>query len=295
MVLSSCQKFEFGQASVDDTYEDSVEAFFEARRVSLTAPQGWMRIAGMMWLESGENTFGAATDNQVIFPAGFIADHAGIFILDGETVHMRVFDPVEVTVDDKPVLEAVLYGQDVNPVAMHGTLAWQIIRRGELTGIRLWNSYGPVVDTFTQFPRYAVDRRWNLKAQFVPHPTPTTVRIVNILGQEEDAPSPGLVRFEVDGTVYELVALMGGARMFIIVGDRTNRTDTYQAGRYIYIDYPEQGSELTRIDFNVMYNPPCAYNQYTTCQMPPLGNILPIAIPAGEKRPDSAFLEAFWD
>jgi uncharacterized protein (DUF1684 family) len=294
-VLVGCSRFEFGPASLSDNYYEDVEAFYEARRVSLTEPQGWMRIAGMMWLQEGVNTFGGSSENAVIFPEGFIPARAGVFVLEGDLVTMRVDEGVLVSIDGEEVREAVMFDEGVNPMAMHETLAWQVIRRGDLTGIRLWNSFGSVVDTFTQFPRYEVDPKWNLKAQFVPHQTPTTVRIVNILGQEEDAPSPGIVRFGVDGQVFELIALMGGNRMFIIVGDRTNRTETYQAGRYIYIDYPAEGEDLTRIDFNVMYNPPCAYNQYTTCQMPPPQNMLPMAIEAGEKRPEASFLELFWD
>jgi len=38
------------------------------------------------------------------------------------------------------------------------------------------------------------------------------------------------------------------------------------------------------LDFNKAYNPPCAYNPYTTCPLPAPGNRLRLEIPAGEKR-----------
>ena len=37
------------------------------------------------------------------------------------------------------------------------------------------------------------------------------------------------------------------------------------------------------LDFNEAYNPPCAFNPYTTCPIPLKENILPIKILAGEK------------
>jgi uncharacterized protein len=38
------------------------------------------------------------------------------------------------------------------------------------------------------------------------------------------------------------------------------------------------------IDFNQLYNPPCAYTPYATCPLPPDQNRLPVAIEAGEQR-----------
>jgi uncharacterized protein len=37
------------------------------------------------------------------------------------------------------------------------------------------------------------------------------------------------------------------------------------------------------LDFNEAYNPPCAYNSFTTCPLPLPGNRLQIEIPVGEK------------
>jgi uncharacterized protein (DUF1684 family) len=42
------------------------------------------------------------------------------------------------------------------------------------------------------------------------------------------------------------------------------------------------------IDFNLAFNPPCAYSRYTLCPLPPSENTLPIAIEAGLKRVASA-------
>jgi uncharacterized protein (DUF1684 family) len=41
----------------------------------------------------------------------------------------------------------------------------------------------------------------------------------------------------------------------------------------------------TILDFNKAYNPPCAFNTFTTCNLPPPENRLELDIKAGEKTP----------
>jgi uncharacterized protein len=86
------------------------------------------------------------------------------------------------------------------------------------------------------------------------------------------------------GKEYRLDALDGGKdELFIILGDLTNETETYPAGRYVYIKVPDATGH-TIIDFNKAYNPPCAFTPFATCPLPPAQNVLPIAILAGEKN-----------
>ncbi len=39
------------------------------------------------------------------------------------------------------------------------------------------------------------------------------------------------------------------------------------------------------LDFNRVANLPCAYTDLATCQLPPAGNRLPVAVEAGERIP----------
>jgi uncharacterized protein len=38
------------------------------------------------------------------------------------------------------------------------------------------------------------------------------------------------------------------------------------------------------VDFNRAYNPPCAFNVYSTCPLPPPENRLDLAVAAGELK-----------
>ncbi len=250
IILSACGKL--GQAPIPADYDQQLEAWKQARIASLTAPTGWMRLSDMLWLDEGSTPFMGDT-----------------LRLSGQRVMFG--DSLVYETDHAPMLEA-------------GDFRWTIIRRGDLIGARVWNTMNAEVDAFNGFDRYPTDTSLVRRARFKANRLGTTIPIVNILGQTDQIPSPGILHFDLNGKSYTLDALDGGERLFIILGDATNRTETYQAGRYMYIDYPEEGSSETVIDFNKAYNPPCAFSPYTTCQFPPKQNVLPVDITAGEKR-----------
>jgi len=285
LIITGCSDTELGQAPIPENYTEMVEEWKQSRIETLKQPTGWLRLAGMLWLEQGENTFGSGEEADIRFPDGTMPDVAGTFTFEDGRVMMKAADGVVITHEGEPVQELVLDDGEQTPSVEKNTLHWYVITRGEVKAIRYYNKDNPQADAFDGFPAYPIDPEWRRKARFIPNPDGNTIPIVNVLGQNIDAPSPGIIEFTIDGRKHSLAALEGAERMFIIVADETNRTETYQAGRYIYIDYPESGSDFTVIDFNKIYNPPCAYNLFTTCQLPPQQNRLDVAINAGEKRP----------
>lgn len=284
-LLLSCSEQELGQADIPDDYEQQIEQWKADRVESLTEPTGWMRLAGMFWLEEGQKSFGSGSDRDLRFPEETIPEYAGYFYLENGEVRMVAAEGVELTHEGEQIQEKIIYDGEEALEIEHNQLLWHVIERGDLIGVRLYNKENEKVDRFTGFDSYPVDPEWRREAKFVPYEEGKTISIVNILGQQDDVNSPGYVEFTIDGDVYTLDAIESTERMFIIVGDETNRTETYQAGRYMYIDYPEGGSARTIIDFNKAYNPPCSYSQFTTCQLPPTQNRLEVEITAGELRP----------
>jgi uncharacterized protein (DUF1684 family) len=99
----------------------------------------------------------------------------------------------------------------------------------------------------------------------------------------------GTFTFTVNGKNCKLAAytFVGGQdenSYFVPFTDLTSGHETYYAGRYL--DVPVQEDEDYVLDFNVAYNPYCAYNPDFACPLPPRENILGIAIPVGEKNYD---------
>jgi len=203
---------ELGPAPVESTYLEDLEAFYANRHQSLTNEVGWMRLAGMYWLENGPNSFGSSQNNKVVFPEGYIPDYVGSFIVSDTSVVMSVLADVEITVSDSVVNEVEMLAIDGDdPVrARYNTLEWLVIKRGDLVGVRLYNSYNPKVDEFSGFPRYETNTDFYVLAELITEDVPKTVKIANILGQEEDLVSPGVLRFQINGNEYSLITIVGG-------------------------------------------------------------------------------------
>ena len=94
----------------------------------------------------------------------------------------------------------------------------------------------------------------------------------------------GVARFEVGGeaATVTLFASDDMDELFLPFRDATSGRETYGAGRYLEVEPP--GSDgVVEIDFNLAYNPYCAYNPEWSCPIPPGENWLAVAIRAGER------------
>ena len=70
-------------------------------------------------------------------------------------------------------------------------------------------------------------------------------------------------------------------RFYIVFRDASSGVETYEAARFLYADLLDDGTTI--LDFNEAYNPPCAFNPYTTCPIPLPENRLPVKVLAGEQ------------
>jgi hypothetical protein len=93
----------------------------------------------------------------------------------------------------------------------------------------------------------------------------------------------GKVRFTVDRQEAVLTIFTNQNGFFLPFVDSLAGKETYPAGRYVEPDELVNGKFL--IDFNLSYNPYCAYNEYWSCPLTPFENRLKVAIAAGEKIP----------
>ncbi len=111
---------------------------------------------------------------------------------------------------------------------------------------------------------------------------------------EFDSGTDGRVRFRRVGVLH--VAPVGdldvwaltsyGGGLFVPVRDALAGRGTYGGGRYLLdtvkgADLGGSGGELV-IDFNFAYNPSCAYDPAWACPLAPPGNVVDVALYAGE-------------
>jgi uncharacterized protein (DUF1684 family) len=96
----------------------------------------------------------------------------------------------------------------------------------------------------------------------------------------------GRIRFEVDGQEAELTVYEGPNGFFLPFVDSLAGQETYPAGRYLEPE-PLPGGRFL-VDFNLAYNPYCAYNDHWSCPLTPFENRLRVPIRAGEQLFDRA-------
>jgi uncharacterized protein len=98
----------------------------------------------------------------------------------------------------------------------------------------------------------------------------------------------GLLKFQLKGESYELILYQNEQLManpmykdylFLPFTDLTNGETTYGGGRYIDFQMPKGKTAI--LDFNLAYNPYCAYVTGYSCPIPPKENHLNTEIKAG--------------
>jgi uncharacterized protein len=72
--------------------------------------------------------------------------------------------------------------------------------------------------------------------------------------------------------------------LFLPFTDPTNDSDTYGGGRYLDLKKSDIRGDELEVDFNMAYNPYCAYSAGYNCPIPPPENAINIPIQAGEKK-----------
>ena len=105
---------------------------------------------------------------------------------------------------------------------------------------------------------------------------------MNTYGDVDTYKSEGVIEFTLEGRRLTLRPFTTRPnRFYIVFRDASSGSETYEAARFLYADLLEDGT--TVLDFNEAYNPPCAFNPYTTCPIPIPENRLPVKVLAGEK------------
>lgn len=265
-------------------YKKEIERWDAERLESVKSPTGWVNLAGLFWLKNGENNFGSASTNELVFSNDGFPSILGTFELNDEKVKWITASGNEVWYKKNKVDEMEIFNIDsmTSPTLSYSTYRWNIIKREDKIGVRFRDLNNPALAALTHINRFDANPKWKINAYLEPSSL-STVAITNVLGQTYQQASPGKIVFEVDGKTYKLDAVEEGPELLqVIFGDETNGIESYPSGRFLYVTRPGADGKVI-IDFNKAFNPPCAFSPFATCPLPPKQNILPIKVEAGEK------------
>lgn len=145
------------------------------------------------------------------------------------------------------------------------------------------------IDYFPPNEAYRVTATLELTPEALPFEMPTSNPEIR-----KQYVSYGLLHFELNGAPRQLrvyrslkLAAMREYRdhLFLPFTDLTSGRDGYGGGRYLDLKVPGKSQQIV-IDFNLCYNPYCAYSEGWSCPIPPQENFLDTRVEAGPKSYD---------
>jgi hypothetical protein len=135
---------------------------------------------------------------------------------------------------------------------------------------------------------YPPDIKYRVIASLHPIEQKKSMVLTTNDGKEQRYIEYAYAEFKLNGVTNRLLILEIAdtgpfrGKLFLAFGDETSAAETYGAGRYLDVT-KTPGSSTIKLDFNLAYNPYCAYNDTFSCPLPARENILAIPIRAGEK------------
>lgn len=264
-------------------YEKEILKFRSERETRLKEnDRSWLALAGLFWLEEGNNTFGSDPSNDIQLENTGVPANAGVFQYKNDIVFLKVNEGVEISCNGLEARFKALHTdiEETPDFLELGSILMVAIKRGKNCLIRVWDRDNPGRKNFTGLKHFPINPEYRVTARFVPYDPPRIPKIRDVIGEEYEVEFPGFATFTLGGKECRLEAEKTDNGLFFNFYDPTNGNGSYPGGRFLVTD-PPKDRELV-IDFNMAYNPPCAYTDYATCPLPPSQNRLPVRIPVGE-------------
>ena len=143
---------------------------------------------------------------------------------------------------------------------------------------------------FSGLSYFPPDPKYRIRVRLTKLPNPEPVTLATSKGIPRPMVRYGSFDIEIDGVRQRLFAYKSApqpghhhedASLFVPFRDATSGKESYGAARYLDIEESPSGDHV--LDFNLAYNPYCAYSDDYVCPFPPRENWLTVPIRAGEK------------
>jgi uncharacterized protein (DUF1684 family) len=146
---------------------------------------------------------------------------------------------------------------------------------------------------FKELNYFSLNEKFRVEADFTRASAEKFFRMPTSSGKTKKFIKFGILKFRLNDENYSLNVYQADPDvlakfpeykdlLFVPFKDATNGKETYGGGRYI--DIKMLPGKKVILDFNLAYNPSCAYgSDRFSCPIPPKENFLPVEVNAGEK------------
>ena len=240
------------------------------REAVLSEPHGWLSLTGLHWLDEQPRHFPGVP---------------GEWHSDGRTAH------VTATADEGLVIDGrVLDGSDSVVVAEQGSAIFATygdvhlevgLRSGRYV-LRPRDPQAPTRQSFTGVPAFDVSSEWVVDAEYTPYPAQRSITVGTAQeGLRQGTAVDGELRFTLGGVEQTLAVSVDKHVVSFRFSDATSGDTTAQ---WRSLTAPLHDGRA-RLDFNRATNMPFTFSPYGMCPQPPEGNLITVAVTAGERKP----------
>lgn len=269
-------------ATLPENYAAQVQAWRDKHEADYR--RDFVTIAGLHFLEAGAHTIGSAPGNDITLEASVPATIGRLTVQD-ERVRFDAAPGVAVTQKGQPARMPVVLKEPGRPPAEAiaiGEVSLVVHVTGGRLALRVRDPAGALARAFAGFAWFPIDPAYRVTGRFIRDAAPRKLPVMNTFSGVDMYDTEGVVQFELHGQSLQLRPFTTRPkRLYFVFRDGSSGVETYEAARFLYADLPDDGQVV--LDFNQAYNPPCAFNRYTTCPIPLKENVLPVKVLAGEK------------
>ncbi|HEX4924243.1 MAG TPA: DUF1684 domain-containing protein [Bdellovibrionales bacterium] len=270
-------------------FEQELKTWRAEQESKLRSEGSWLAVVGLHWLKEGESSLGASDRATVVLPEPAPLKLGWVHLKNGKAT-LKLDTVQGVTVGGARAEAGRSYelktdADDGGPTEVRaGSVTWFLIKRPNGVGVRVKDANAEARRNFKGRKWYAPDASYKITAKWTELKSPKTLIVPDIMGNDNEEPSPGYATFTIEGKNVDLYPTKEGDKLFFVFKDKTSGKETYGAARFLYATLPKDGK--VELDFNRAVNPPCAFTDFATCPLPPKENRLDVAIKAGELKPD---------
>ncbi len=136
---------------------------------------------------------------------------------------------------------------------------------------------------------FPVNPNYLFHSKLFDYPVKDSVKIYGTKGELRKAVRYGYLKIKIKDKTYKLnvyknLPKKGSPYFSIWFTDKTTGNETYGVGRYLEFKKENDPDYIYTIDFNLSFNPYCAYNPAYSCAVPLREDHLDVVIKAGEKK-----------
>ncbi|MCO4820545.1 MAG: DUF1684 domain-containing protein [Flavobacteriaceae bacterium] len=277
-LLASCKK-ENQRFVIDSAYQYNWKAFLDSK--TKERKNNYLQLIALYKIEDDTTTFGSDKKNTFVFNIDDIPKTIGSIIVDNNRLIFNASENIVIKSNAKDSIVNTSLNFDKygsSQKIKHNRLSWQIITRSGQKYLRVWDAKNPFINAFKGYEWFELNSEFIFEAQFSYFKSLKSEVVKAEVDGKRSVDFIGKVTFIYKEESYTLDV---GENGFTMVSDESSVENTYGGGRYMYLDLPETDG-VVMIDFNKLYNPPCAFSEFTTCLYPPRQNVLPFKISAGE-------------